>query len=78
MAAKPFQVLPSSISLSNLEAAVRCALTNSWKDVPKVTNWKAVALSRLDAAGVKTEVAFQKNLQSASTNLIAQFKDCAK
>jgi hypothetical protein len=66
VAVEPFQVLPSSVSPIDLGAAVRRALTQSRKDVPQPTDWKALALPRLAAAGVKAEAAFQKKSQFVS------------
>jgi hypothetical protein len=66
VAVKPFQVLPSSVSPIDLGEAVRHALTDSRKDLPQPTDWKAFALPRLAAAGVKTEAAFQKKSQLVS------------
>lgn len=66
VAVEPFQVLPSSVSPIDLGEAVHCALEDSGKNVPQPTDWKAFALPRLAAAGVKTEAAFQKKSQLVS------------
>lgn len=58
IASEPCVALPFSATDLEFSLAVKSALSLSTRAVPQPIDWKAVALPRLIAAGVKTERAF--------------------
>jgi hypothetical protein len=59
LASEPYVALPLAVTDLAFTHALKSALDISTREVPHPVNWKAVALPRLTAAGVKTERAFQ-------------------
>jgi hypothetical protein len=59
LASAPYVALPLSVTDLEFTHALKSALDISTREVPLPVDWKAAALPRLGAAGVKTERAFQ-------------------
>jgi hypothetical protein len=60
LSSEPYSVLPLEISDHELGAAIEAALLASSRTVAHPTDWKTASAPRLNAAGVKSERAFQQ------------------
>lgn len=61
VAMEPFIVLQQDPSATELGQALLTALNHSGRTVPTPTDWKTFSQPRLQAAGVKSEAAYQRN-----------------
>lgn len=66
IASEPYQVLPDLISPIEMGEAICRALQDSQEKIAHPIDWKALAVPRLAAAGVKTESSFQKKSKLVS------------
>ena len=66
IAGEPYVNLPLDVELKALGDAVLSALSHSGKTVPHPASWKDLDKPRLQAAGVKSEKAFQSGTRSLS------------
>jgi hypothetical protein len=64
---EPYIVLPMPVSAAELGQAINQALDGSHEGIAPPSNWKGLAAPRLAAAGVKSEVTFQKQASLVSS-----------
>jgi hypothetical protein len=72
IASEPYVSLPLDADAKALGDSVLNALSLSGRTVPHPTSWKGLGTARLDAAGVKSERAFQLGARSLSAEREAQ------
>ena len=72
IASEPYVSLPLDADARALGDSVLNALSLSGRTVPHPTSWKGLGTARLNAAGVKSEKAFQQGARSLSAERGAQ------
>jgi hypothetical protein len=72
IASEPYFSMPLDADAKALGDSVLNALSVSGRTVPHPTSWKGLSTARLNAAGVKSEWAFQLGTRSLSAEREAQ------
>ena len=74
IASAPYVSLPLDAAPESLGNAVFSALSHSGRTVPHPLSWKALDKPRLQAAGVKSDKAFQSGARSVSVERGQEFR----